>query len=51
MDRVFIQGLLQIHQVVQEQESPNGQGIDQHSTWFHIGRDGLSSTEGDGSGC
>jgi hypothetical protein len=32
-------------------ESPNGQGIDQHSTWFHIGRDRLSSTEGDGSGC
>jgi hypothetical protein len=32
-------------------KSPNGQGIDQHSTWFHIGRDRLSSTEGDGSGC
>jgi hypothetical protein len=37
---------------VQEQESPKGKGIDQHLTWFHIGRDRLSSSrEGDGSGC
>jgi hypothetical protein len=50
MDRVFIQGLLQIHQQYKN-KSPNGKGIDQHSTWFHIGRDGLSSTIGDGSGC
>jgi hypothetical protein len=25
--------------------SPNGKGIDQHSTWFQIGRDRLSSTK------
>jgi len=32
-------------------KSPNGQGIDQHSTWFHIGQDRQSSTEEYGSGC
>ena len=32
-------------------KSPNGQGIDQNSTWFQIDWDRLSSIEGDGSGC
>jgi hypothetical protein len=35
MDRVFIQRILHIHQYLRI-EIPNGQGIDHHSTWFHI---------------
>jgi hypothetical protein len=43
MNRKFIQRLLQIHQSNTGTIKPNGRGIDQHSTWFHDCRYGLSS--------